>query len=339
MTYRVLVAGAGGAGRQVAQCMATDGRGEPVAFFEPISGQRERVAAMFPEAAVGEDYTDLLDEVQPDVVVVAGPDHLHAPQAIEALERGCHVLVEKPMATSAADARRLREAEKASGKQLAVDFTMRYVHPWGTMARAAQAGRVGKVFFLQGNYIHDMWAWYDEQGPNYTPWRVDRENPQEILLGGGCHAIDLMLLVTGDLPVQEVFCYANHLSGSSLPADDCLLVALHYADGTIGKVFVTSGCNGAPFGRFLEVFGNEGTLQEGNLYRRDEEPLELEDDGGHEAAGGHGWPGAVRDFLDALDGKQENPLRSLHGARNVALCEGALRSARIGKPESVEWFE
>lgn len=339
MTYRVLVSGAGGAGRQVAQCMAADGRGQPVAFFEPVPGQHEKVSAQFPEAAVGDDYAALLDAAQPDVVVVAGPDHLHAQQAIEALGCGCHVLVEKPMATSVADARRLRKAELAAGRHLAVDFTMRYVHPWGTMARAARDGQVGRVFFVQGNYIHDMWAWYDAQGPNHTPWRVDPDHPQEILLGGGCHAIDLMLWVTRDLPVQEVFCYANHLSGSDLPADDCLLVGLRYADGTTGKVFVTSGCNGAPFGRFLEVFGIGGTLLDGKLYRRDAEPLALEDDAGHESAGGHGWPGAVRDFLDTLDGKRANPLPWLHGARNVALCEAALQSVWSGSPEPVEWFE
>lgn len=339
MPYRVLVCGAGGAGRQVAQCMAADGRAQPVAFCDPVPGQLQKATVQFAGAEVAADYSSLLAATAPDIVVIAGPDHLHAAQAVAALESGCHVLIEKPMATSVADVHRLRAAEAASGKHLTVDFTMRYVHPWGTMARAARAGRVGRVFFLQGNYIHDMWSHYDARGSSHTPWRIDPDHPQEILLGGGCHAIDLMLQVTGDLPVVETFCYANRLSDSALPSDDCLLVSLRYADGTIGKVFVTSGCNGAPFGRFLEVFGTEGTLVDGHLYRRDADPIQLDDEGGHVQAGGHGWPGAVGSFLDALDGKTANPMPSLHGARNVALCQAALRSVQSGRPEAVEWFE
>jgi predicted dehydrogenase len=229
------------------------------------------------------------------------------------------------------------DAEAAAGTQVMIDFTMRYVHPWGTMARAARAGEVGRVFFLEGNYIHDMWHHYHPEGRHYTSWRVDAENPQNILLGGGCHGLDLMLSTMQDIPVAEVSAYSNDLSGGPFPADDCYLVALHFTDGTIGKLYVTSGCNGAEFGRFLAVYGAEGTLQEGKLFRRDEEPVELEDRGPGRA-GGHGWPGAVSDFLDVLTEGAPNPVPSIMGARNVAVCEAAIISARNGGPQPVEWF-
>ena len=64
---------------------------------------------------------------------------------------------------------------------------MRYLHPWGAMAQMAKAGQIGQLFFIQGDYIHDMWSHYAPQGKHHTPWRIDKQNPQNILLGGGCH--------------------------------------------------------------------------------------------------------------------------------------------------------
>jgi len=336
--FRAMIAGAGGAGKTIARCMQEDGRGEPAAFYEPLAGQREKATAEFPRAVVADDYHDLLHRIAPDIAVIAGPDHLHADQAILALEHGCHVLIEKPIATTVADSRRLLEAERASGKHVMIDFTCRYTHPWGTMARAAKAGAVGAVFFLEGNYIHDMWDFYNPAGGYYTPWRVDREHPQDILLGGGCHGLDLMLWVMEGIPVSEVLAHSNHLAGSDLPIDDCYLVNMRFVNGAIGKLFVTGGCNGAEFGRFLEVYGADGTLCEGRLLRRNRDPVELQPDGAHRNAGGHGWPGAVADFLSVVEGKIPNPLPSVTGARNVAVCEAAIRGAREGGVQRVEWF-
>jgi len=220
-----------------------------------------------------------------------------------------------------------------------IDFTMRYTHPWSAMARAARAGEAGDIIFIEGNYIHDMFDWYDPHGKNHTPWRIDPKCPQDPLIGGGCHGLDLMLWIMQDVPVREAFCYGNHLSQSSLPLNDCLLAALQFEGGVIGKLYLNTGCNGAPFSRgMLVVYGREGTLDEGVLYRRDKEPVKLAEPPGMNSAGGHGWPGAVKDFLDALDGKIEIPVPSVMGARNVAVCEAALISAKTGKPQPVEWF-
>ncbi len=58
-----------------------------------------------------------MQATQPDVVVVAGPDHLHADQSVMALEQGCHVLIEKPLATKVADARRILDAQARNGSE------------------------------------------------------------------------------------------------------------------------------------------------------------------------------------------------------------------------------
>ncbi len=336
MALRALIIGPGGAGSAVMNNFKEDGRAECVAFVETRPERIEELKKDYPGALIGTDYKAILAESKPDIVVDAGPDFLHGPQCIAALEAGCHVLIEKPMATCVEDAQKLIDAEKASGKVVMIDYTMRYSHPWGTMMHAAKNGDIGKIFYLAGFYIHDMWNWYDKDGEFTTPWRIDPDNPQNILFGGGCHGLDMVLYVMEDDPVKEVFCAANHLSGSDMPMEDMFLVSMMFESGAVGKIFVSSGCNRGDFGNMFEAYGTEGTLVDGKLLNRDKEPVELEQ--GDKIQEGHGWNLTVRDFLDVIDGKRDNWMNSTFGARNVAVCDAAMKSIKSGKVEPVTWF-
>jgi predicted dehydrogenase len=340
--YKMLISGCGSAGRHVAQVAAADGRGKIVGLADPQQAQLDKMGEEFPDAIAGHNYAQVLRQTQPDVVVVAGPDHLHADQTVLALEHGCHTLVEKPLATTVADAQRILDAQAKTGLHVMTDQTMRYMHPWHEMALLAKSGGIGDIFFVQGDYIHDMWYHYSPQGKHHTPWRIDQENPQNILLGGGCHPLDLILW-TVDSPVAEVYAYSNKLSIPVFPADDCYIVILQFENGVSGKVYVTSGCSGHGMaegmgGGFLAVYGTEGTLWKGQLYRRDEQPVPIAESSGHEVIGGHGWGRSVVDYLDLLDGKIGNPIPAQIGARIVAVCAAALESIRTKRPQSPHWF-
>jgi len=335
--FTFLISGCGSAGRSVAQVATQDGRGRIAGLVDPQQHQLDQQRELYPDASLGDDFAALLKKTCPDVAVIAGPDHLHAEQTLVALEYGSHVLVEKPLATTVEDARRVVAAAEASDLEVMTDHTMRYMHPWGPMSKAAQEGQVGEIFFIQGDYIHDMWSYYSQHGWTHTPWRADQEHPQNILLGGGCHPIDLILW-TIDSPVVEVFAYANKMTVPEFPSDDCYILSLKFASGALGKVLVTSGCSGHGMGGgMLAVYGAEGSLWQGKLYRRREEPVELEDQQG-EIVGGHGWAGAVVDFLDVLEGKKPNPIPARFGAKTVAVCDAAFRSMASGKPEEPEEF-
>ncbi len=341
-SYRFLISGGGSAGRSVAQVAATDGRGEIAAVVDPQQAQLDCMQELYPHAATGSDYGQILQDTRPDVAVIAGPDHLHADQAVMALEQGCHVLIEKPLATTVADCQRILDAEANSGARVMTDQTMRYMHPWHQMALIAKSGQIGDIFFLQGDYIHDMWSHYAPEGQHHTPWRIDKQNPQNILLGGGSHPLDLILW-TVESPVTEVHAYSNKLSIPVFPDDDCYIVILQFESGAIGKVYVTSGCSGHGMGEgmgggFLAVYGTEGTLWKGKLYRRDHDPVPVEEPAADAVVGGHGWGRSVVDFLDLLDGKIDNPIPASRGANIVSVCAAALESIRTRRPQSPHWF-
>lgn len=341
--YKFLISGCGSAGRHAAQVAVGAGRGQIVGLCDPQAEQLAKLQTLYPTARLGDDYRALLHTTRPDVVVVAGPDHLHADQTVLALEQGCHVLVEKPLATTVADAQRILNAQAKTGLQVMADHTMRYMHPWGAMAQMAKAGQIGKLFFIQGDYIHDMWSHYSPQGKHHTPWRIDKQNPQNILLGGGCHPLDLILW-TVDAPVSEVYAYSNKFCVPDFPSDDCYILMLQFENGILGKVFVTSGCSGhqgmggGMGGGLLAVYGTEGTLWQGKLFRRDDEPVTLAEPAADNVVGGHGWGRSVVDFLDCLDGKIENPIPARNGARVVAVCEAAFQAIQSGRPQRPAWF-
>ena len=341
--YKIMICGCGGAGYYAAKTAVADGRGEVVGLFDPRQEQRSKLAELYPVAVQGADYEALLKQTQPDIVIIASPDHLHADQAILALEHGSHVLVEKPLATTVEDAQRILDTEARTGLQVMTDHTVRYMSPWKEMARLVQTGDIGRVFFVEGNYIHDMLAYYSAQGRSYTPWRVDQQNPQNILLGGGCHPIDLMLWAVGER-VTEVFAYSNKLSVPEFPSDDCYILLLKFENEVMGKIFVTSGCSaqtleGEIGGGYLAAYGVDGTLWRGKRYRRGEEPVAIDLDTAQTAVGGHGWGGSVVAFLDCLDGKTPNPIPARNGARVVSVCEAALKAIQTGQPQKPEWFD
>lgn len=338
---KILICGCGEAGLNVAQAAVADGRGKIVGLFDPQSEKLHKAREQYPDALSSSDsYEHLLKQTRPDAVNVAVPDHLHAEQTIVALEHGCHVLVEKPMATTVADAQQIIDVERKTGLQVMTDYLLRYSFPWGQMALAAKSGSIGKLFFVQGDYIHDMWNYYSVKGPNYTPWRVDTRNPQDILLGGGCHPIDLIQWVA-DVPVTEVYSYSNKLCMPEFPSDDCYVLILRFENGVLGKVFVTGGCSGGSGdgtiedmgGGFFAAYGTEGTLWKGKLFRRGKEPVELENKFPSVTVREHHWNQSVKMFLDMVEGKIENPISAREGAKNVAICDAALRSIQSGRPE------
>jgi predicted dehydrogenase len=137
---------------------------------------------------------ELVSSPDVDVVHICTPNHLHAPLARLALEAGKHVICEKPLATTAADAAELVELARAAGVVAAVPFIYRY-YPTVREARARVAsGSSGPVHLVHGSYLQDWLSTAKDQN-----WRVDPK------LGGasrtfadiGVHWCDLVEFATG----------------------------------------------------------------------------------------------------------------------------------------------
>ena len=171
---------------------------ELVAVVEKYSDKSEAFADAFNVECCFTSVEELLDEGGVDALVIGTPNFLHAPQAIAALERGVHVMVEKPMAMTAAEAEMMIAASQKSGAVLMVAHCWRFDED--VLWLKQQAGKLGKIIRTKGYGVHTHW------GP--SGWFTQKE-----LAGGGAmadmgiHALDTARFLLGD--PQPVSVYAK----------------------------------------------------------------------------------------------------------------------------------
>jgi predicted dehydrogenase len=163
------------------------------------------------------DWLDLAADPHLDAVVVATPNALHAPQAIAFLEAGKHVLVEKPMAPTVAEADAMVAAARGSGAFLMVAHCWRF-HPDVRALRArVEAGELGQIVKTRGYGVHTRW------GP--SGWFTD-----PALAGGGAlldmgvHAIDTTRYLLGDPEPVRVCAAVGTRHGDYAVDDDAVLL-------------------------------------------------------------------------------------------------------------------
>jgi len=284
------------------------------------------------------------DDIQ--AVSICTPDHLHGAHVHAALRAGKHVLCEKPMCTTREDAAMLVRDVNETGLVFLAGHVYHFRPDYRAMVESYRAGAIGNCWLAEGDYISNLHYLYGPTGR--TPWRSDAQNPQDILLGGGCHPLGLMRWALQS-EVTEVFAYTNHLAEPLLPLDDCYVVSLRFANGAIGKLIAAAGNRGyAPTGGHLVLYGTEGTLWGRKLYRYDDSAhrsvvirdFEAEFAGHkprvHDTRQVHHWAEQAEHFLDCIEGKAVPQTGALDGARVVAALTAGVESARTGQPIKVD---
>ena len=146
------------------------------------------------------DYKELLKDASIQSVHICSPNYLHYEMAKAALEAGKHVICEKPLAISVAEAAELVELADKKGLVNAVNFNIRYYPLMRQLRLMVDTGDIGKIFAVQGSYLQD-WLFH----PMDYNWRLepDQSGQSRAVADIGSHWMDLIEFVTG-LRIQEV---------------------------------------------------------------------------------------------------------------------------------------
>ncbi len=112
---------------------------------EPMLEKVEKFG--IPRSACFADYEEMLKQVQPDAVNICTPNGVHAPSSIAASQAGCHVIVEKPMAMTAAECHAMIQAARQAGRKLVIGFQYRYDPRTQFLRRVADEGRFGDMMY------------------------------------------------------------------------------------------------------------------------------------------------------------------------------------------------
>ncbi len=284
-------------------------------------------------------FAEVLADPAVDLVVLATPNDVHAPQAIQALEAGKHVVTDKPMCLSTAEADAMIAASRRTGKLLSVFQNRRWDGDFLTVRKVMEEGLLGEVFSMEL-----CWAQYGVP----RGWRSQHQHGGGKFMDLGAHLLDQALqLVPG--PVERV--YARFFNrGWETDVEDHALCLLSFANGVEVQIS-TSSLARRPRPRWY-VMGTKGTLvkegldpQEramvsGQIDAAREEPahyprLWIESAGRPAELVLETLPGRWRSFYENIAGAISDPAKlavTPESVRRVmALIEAARASAASGQ--------
>ena len=162
---------------------------EMVAFCDIILKRAKKAAKEFgtKKAEVYEDYKELLDDDSIDIVHVCTPNKSHSPITVAALKSGKHVMCEKPMAKTAAGAKKMLRASKSTGKKLTIGYQNRHRADSTYLKEAVEDGELGDIYFAKAHSIRRAAV------PTWGVFIKEEKQGGGPLIDIGTHALDLTL--------------------------------------------------------------------------------------------------------------------------------------------------
>ena len=257
MTVRVALVGCGAMGEEMARRVYADGAGpDPgcrvVAVVDAVPERAARVGALLGAPAFGSLEQALGAGV--DAVDIRLPHHLHADAAVAALARGAHVLVEKPVATTLPDARRIERAAREAGCVAAVAEN----YPHLLAVRAARAairdGALGRLRAVRTTRAYTLGGVWLRDG-----WRRGAGPSAGLLLDQGTHHTSLLRRLGGE--IVAVSAQASRPRGTPEGDGETVLVGVRFASGLVGQSLYTWGTPALADEAEAAVFGAAGRLE------------------------------------------------------------------------------
>ena len=197
-----------------------------------------------------QDYKQITENPNIDVVSIASYDNCHAIQAISAFENGKHVMIEKPLALNRHEAEAILRAQQDNGRFLSSNLVLRKSPRFQELKNWIAKGYFGEIVTIEGDYLHQI-LWKLTQG-----WRGEMEF-YCVTYGGGIHMIDLMRWLL-DEEIVEVCGMSNKklTRGSKFNFDDTVTNLLKFKSGTVGRTTSNLGAQ-RPQIHGLSVYGTE----------------------------------------------------------------------------------
>jgi len=312
---------------EIAPAITASPNGELRGVVSRDQGRAETFAGRHGAAQALASFGELLADPDVDAVYIATPNGLHAEQVVAAAWADKHVMCDKPLALSVADAQRAVAACGEAGVRLGITFQTRFHDHFGRFREVVQDGSLGEIRVVQV-----------EMSPGRTLLKGWRTDPTLAGLGAinnlGVHAFDLISWLLG-AEVTEVTAMAGHEGG--LEPETLALVLLRYGTGALAYVNVNQsvafpqaditvyGTKGRVVGRSVTRMNMEGTLD--FLTETGETTIET--------ASYHAYRGAVMAFEDAVIAGREPSPSGLDGLRSVELTSAIAESLRGGRTIAV----
>ncbi|MDQ0031912.1 Gfo/Idh/MocA family protein [Arthrobacter bambusae] len=213
------------------------------------------------------DWRTVLERDDIHIVDICAPGWMHAEIATAALEAGKHVLVEKPLANTLAEAEAMADAARAArarGVQSMIGFNYRRVPALALAKELIAEGRLGTVRHVRAAYLQDWLV--DADSP--MTWRLNKETAGSGALGDiASHTIDQVLFLLGDTVTEvsgRLHTFVDSRPGADGPervtVDDAAWATLILASGAVASVEVSRMATGQKNSLKMEIYGDKGSI-------------------------------------------------------------------------------
>jgi len=221
-----------------------------------VAGVAEAQPAVLDKVPAGiqqfADYRDLLNTAI-DIVSICTPTGLHCEQALAALRAGKHVLLEKPIATTVADAERISAAEKQSGKHVLVGMTHRFYPEVLAAKRIVENGGIGEILMIRDCVLEHFGF------VNSPRWYLQPELAGGgTVLSSGVHLVDRVLWFLGEMPVSVSGYTSNRLLNEKV--EDSAQMTLGFLSGRSAQITFGLLPEPHPLICDLELIGTRGSI-------------------------------------------------------------------------------
>ncbi len=288
---------------------------------------------------VYEDYHELLKNEKPDLVAIATESGKHAAIALDCIEAGCHVIIEKPIALSIEDADAIIMAGKKKGVLVCANHQNRFNKSIQEIRKALDKNRFGKLLY---GTAHIRWArnheYYDR-----AAWRGTWAQDGGALMNQCIHDIDLLRWMMGD-EIDTVYGMTDRLIHPYIQAEDLGLAIVKFKNGSYGTIEGTTNIYPKNLEETLFIFGEKGTVKAGgeavNIieewkfsdYFGDEEQVKKECSENPPNVYGFGHTKLYKNVINAIQGKEQLLVDGEAGKRALELVLAIYKSAAEGQP-------
>ena len=333
------VIGAGVIGKKHLATIAATPGAKIVAIADPAPAA-EATAAEY-GIPYFQDTGAMLAATRPDGVIVATPTEVHLPPTLAALDAGAHVLVEKPIAASQAEAAEIVARAKAAGRHVLVGHHRRYYPVLRRTREILEGGEIGDVVT-----VHGHWTVLKEGRGYWDPeWRKRRAAGP--VLTNLIHEFDTLRFVCGEIASVQA-AMTNRVRGWD--KEDAAAIVITFASGAIGT-FTLSDASASPWGWELATGENPAfppTWQNTHRFTGTTGALEFPDLAIWRNVGGRGWNHAMErqpvpfgqaeayalqcaHFCDVVRGMAAPLVDAADGTRTLAATVAVFRAAETGE--------
>lgn len=297
------------------------------------------------EPLVYNDYRKMLDEVPIDAIAITTESGYHSEISIYCLNLGKHVLVEKPMALSTADAKNMIAAAEQNKVKLAVCHQNRFNLPIKQLREAIDKGRFGKLINGTARILWSRNMGYYKQ----APWRGTWEQDGGTLMNQCIHNIDLLQWMMGG-EIDTIYAQTGNYI-RSIDAEDFGAIIIRFKNKAIGIVEGTACVYPKNLEETLSIFGETGTVCIGGLAVNKIETWQFADELEDEAAltsfkdddpdtvYGFGHIPLYKDFIDAIIMNKQPLISGKEGIKAMQIILAAYKSQKTGMPIKYEGLE